>query len=335
MPDTFKAIVLDERDGQVTTSLRELADDALPAGDVLVRVSYSALNYKDGLALSGNQNKVVRAFPMVPGIDFAGTVETSSAPQFQPGDRVVLTGWGVGERHWGGFSQRARVKSEWLVPVPEGISLRDAAAIGTAGVTAMLAVLLLERQGLAPAATERPILVTGASGGVGSFAVALLAGSGYRVAASTGRSQAHDYLRALGAAEIVERGELTAPGGPLGQVRWGGAIDTVGAETLAGVLRTLAYGTSVAACGNAGGIPLSTTVLPFILRGVNLLGVDSLPIPLEVRREIWARIARDLPPDALPRIAARVVALGEVPALGRQIVASGGVQGRVVVDVNA
>ncbi|HEX6798065.1 MAG TPA: MDR family oxidoreductase [Ktedonobacterales bacterium] len=332
--DTFKAIVIEERDGQVTATLQTLPRASLPEGDVLVRVAYSDLNYKDGLALSGNKNKVVRSFPMIPGIDLAGTVEESSSPQFKPGDRVVLTGWGMGERHWGGFSQLARVKSEWLVPIPARFSLQEAAAIGTAGVTAMLAIDILERQGLKPGG-DQPVLVTGASGGVGSFAVALLASLGYDVAASTGRVEAHDYLRALGAAEIVDRATLTAPGGPLGSARWGGAVDTVGGETLAGVLRTLAYGASVAACGNAGGIPFTTTILPFILRGVSLFGVDSLPVPAERRKAIWARIEQALPQDALERITARVAPLGEAPALGRQIVEGGGVRGRVVIDVNA
>ncbi|HEU5439783.1 MAG TPA: MDR family oxidoreductase [Ktedonobacterales bacterium] len=334
MSETFKAIVLEERDGQVTTSLQELPRDRLPEGDVLVRVAYSDLNFKDGLAMTGNKNKVVRSFPMVPGIDLAGTVEESSSPQFTPGDRVVLTGWGVGERHWGGFAQLARVKSEWLVPIPQRFSFQQAAAIGTAGVTAMLAIDALERQGLTPR-EQREILVTGASGGVGSFAVALLASLGYRVAASTGRAEAHDYLRTLGAASIIGREELTAPGGPLASARWGGAVDTVGGETLAGVLRTLAYGASVAACGNAGGIPFTTTVLPFILRGVNLLGVDSLPVPRERRELMWARIAQTLPDEALHRITSRVAPLGDTPALGRQMVEGGGIQGRVVIDVNA
>lgn len=334
MSETFKAIVLEERDGQVTTSLHELPRDRLPEGDVLVRVAYSDLNFKDGLAMTGNRNKVVRSFPMVPGIDLAGTVEESSSPQFKPGDRVVLTGWGVGERHWGGFAQLARVKSEWLVPIPQRFSFQQAAAIGTAGVTAMLAIDALEQQGLTPQ-EQREILVTGASGGVGSFAVALLASLGYRVAASTGRAEAHDYLRALGASTIIGREELTAPGGPLGSARWGGAVDIVGGETLAGVLRTLAYGAGVAACGNAGGIPFTTTVLPFILRGVNLLGVDSLPVPRERRERMWARIAQTLPEEALERITARVAPLGEAPALGRQMVEGSGIQGRVVIDVNA
>jgi acrylyl-CoA reductase (NADPH) len=334
MAEAFRAIVLEEHDGQASASLQELPRDRLPEGDVLVRVAYSGLNYKDGLALSGNKNKVVRSFPMVPGIDLVGTVEASSAPEFTPGDRVVLTGWGVGERHWGGFAQLARVKSEWLVPIPRRFSLQEVAAIGTAGVTAMLAIDSLEQHELKPQ-EPRDILVTGASGGVGSFAVALLSSLGYNVTAATGRAAAHDYLHALGASTIVGREDLAAAGGPLGPARWGGAVDTVGGEILAGVLRTLAYGASVAACGNAGGIPFTTTILPFILRGVNLLGVDSLPVPRERRERIWARIEQALPQTALERITARVVPLAEAPALGRQIVEGGGFQGRVVIDVNA
>ncbi|HEV2460907.1 MAG TPA: MDR family oxidoreductase [Ktedonobacterales bacterium] len=334
MAETFRAIVLEEHDGQVTASLQQVPRDRLPEGDVLVRVAYSGVNYKDGLAMTGNKNKVVRSFPMVPGIDLVGTVAASSAPEFTPGDRVVLTGWGVGERHWGGFAQLARVKAEWLVPIPRRFSLQEAAAIGTAGVTAMLAIDTLERHGLLPQEPHE-ILVTGASGGVGSFAVALFSSLGYHVAAATGRTAAHDYLRELGARTIVGREELTAPGGPLGSARWGGAVDTVGGETLAGVLRTLAYGASVAACGNAGGIPFATTILPFILRGVNLLGVDSLPVPRERRERLWARIEQALLQDALEHITTRVAPLAEAPALGRQIVEGGGFQGRVVIDVNA
>ncbi|WIG61742.1 MAG: Acryloyl-CoA reductase AcuI/YhdH [Ktedonobacterales bacterium] len=331
MRDTFKAIVLEEHEGAVTSSLRSLAVDALPEGDVLVAVAYSDLNYKDGLAITG-RNKVVRSYPMVPGIDFAGTIEESRSPAWKPGDRVVLTGWGVGERHWGGFAQLARVKSEWLVPVPSSYSLRDAAAVGTAGVTAMMCVMALEAHGLKPA-DGKDVLVTGATGGVGSMAVALLASLGYRVVASTGRAEAHDYLTALGAHEIVERSLLSGPGKPLDTARWGGAVDTVGGDTLAGVLRTMAYGGSVAACGNAGGIPFTTTILPFILRGVNLLGIDSLPVPGETRRQIWARLERDLPRDALDRIARREATLAETLEVAQQIV-EGGVQGRVVINVN-
>jgi acrylyl-CoA reductase (NADPH) len=328
--DPYRALLLEEHDGVVSAALQTLPRDALPEGDVLVRVAYSALNYKDGLAITG-RNKVVRSYPMVPGIDFSGTVVESQSPSFTPGDRVLLTGWGVGERHWGGYAQLARVKSEWLVPVPEDLTLEQVMAIGTAGFTAMLCLMALERHGLAPGAGEA--LVTGAGGGVGGMAVALLSNLGYTVAASTGRVEMHDYLRSLGAAEIVARATLTAPGGPLGAARWAGAIDTVGGEVLAGVLRTLRYGASIAACGNAGGFDVHTTVLPFILRGVNLLGIDSLPAPLPVRQEAWTRLARELPRAALQQMA-HVEPLSALPALAEEII-QGKIRGRVVIDVNA
>lgn len=330
MADTFRALVLDEREGQVTSSIKTLDREALPEGDVLVRVAYSGLNYKDGLALAG-KNKVVRFYPMAPGIDFSGVVEESTSPQFQPGDRVVLTGWGVGERHWGGYSQYARVKSEWLVPLPESIDLKEAMAIGTAGVTAMLAVVALEEHGMKPDGPE--VVVTGATGGVGSLAVAILANLGYTVVAESGKADMHDYLKSLGAHEVIDRTALAPSGGPLGSARWGGAVDTVGGAMLAGVLRTLAYGASVAACGNAGGFELNTTVLPFILRGVNLLGIDSLPVPQARRMVIWDRLARDLPRSAIQRTM-RVVPLAETPALANEILAAR-THGHIVVDVNA
>ncbi len=326
----FKALVLDQQEGAVTATIRELAADALPDGDVLVAVAYSSLNYKDGLAVTG-QGRIVRSYPFVPGIDLAGTVVESQSPAFQPGDQVVLTGWGVGERHWGGYAQLARVRSEWLVPLPAGMDLEQAMGIGTAGFTAMLCVMALEERGLAPGG--RPVVVTGASGGVGSVAVALLAQLGYHVVASTGRAELHAYLQELGAREIIGRAALASPGKPLESERWGGAIDTVGGDTLAGLLRAMAYGTSVAACGLAGGSALNTTVFPFILRGVSLLGIDSVMCPQERRRAAWARLARDLPRDALERIV-QVVPLAEVPALSRQILA-GQVRGRIVIDVNA
>jgi acrylyl-CoA reductase (NADPH) len=328
--DTFRALVLEQHDDQVTSEIRDVSREELPAGDTLVRVDYSALNFKDGLALTG-KNKVVRAYPMVPGIDFSGTVEETSAPDLAPGDRVVLTGWGVGERHWGGYAQLARIKGEWLVRLPDAIDLKHAMGLGTAGVTAMLCILALEEHGLTPEKGE--VLVTGASGGVGSMAVSLLAALGYNVTASTGRAEAHEYLEYLGAKTIIDRGELTAPGGPLGSARWAGAVDTVGGETLAGLLRTLAYGASVAACGNAGGAAVNTTVLPFILRGVNLLGIDSLPTPIERRRVVWERLAQLVSMEKLDRMMT-VVRLAETPALAREILA-GQTRGRVVVDVNA
>jgi len=330
MTDTFRALVLDEHDSQVTSSIKTLDRAALPEGDVLVRVAYSGLNYKDGLALAG-KNRVVRFYPMVPGIDFSGTVEESGSPQFQPGDRVVLTGWGVGERHWGGYAQYARVKSDWLVPLPQSIALQEAMAIGTAGVTAMLAVVALEEHGMQPTGPE--VVVTGASGGVGSLAVAILAKLGYTVIAETGKADMRDYLLSLGAHDTMDRAALAPSGGPLGSARWGGAVDTVGGAMLAGVLRTLAYGASVAACGNAGGFELNTTVLPFILRGVNLLGIDSLPVPQARRKVIWERLERDLPRSAIQR-AMRVVPLADTPALANEILAAR-THGHIVVDVNA
>lgn len=327
---SFRALVLDQQDGAVVAAIQELRTDALPEGDVLVAIAYSSLNYKDGLAVTG-QGRIVRSYPFVPGIDMAGTVVESQSPAFQPGDQVVLTGWGVGERHWGGYAQLARVRSDWLVPLPPGMDLKQAMGIGTAGFTAMLCVMALEERGLVPGGRE--VVVTGASGGVGSVAVALLARLGYHVVASTGRAELHAYLRDLGARAIIGREALASPGKPLESERWGGAVDTVGGDTLAGLLRAMAYGTSVAACGLAGGSALNTTVFPFILRGVSLLGVDSVMCPQERRRAAWARLARDLPRDVLERIV-QVAPLADVPALSRQILA-GQVRGRIVIDVNA
>ncbi|WP_018464932.1 MDR family oxidoreductase [Calidithermus timidus] len=324
---TFKALVVESGD-PYTTRLRELSLDDLPPGEVLVRVAYSSLNYKDGLAITGAA-KVVRSFPMVPGIDFAGVVVESASPDYRPGDEVVLTGWGVGERHWGGLSQMARVRAEWLVPKPQGLSLHQAMGIGTAGFTAMLCVMALEDRGLRP--DGREVLVTGAAGGVGSIAVALLAGLGYRVVASTGRPQERPYLESLGAAEILERNVLTAPAKPLESERFAAAVDTVGGAVLGGVLPRIAYGGSVAACGNAGGARLETTVFPFILRGVSLLGVDSVMCPRERRLRAWERLAHDLPPKLL-EASVQTVNLAAVPELAQQILA-GRVRGRVVVDL--
>jgi acrylyl-CoA reductase (NADPH) len=330
MDDSFTALVVEQHEGQVTAAIQSLQREALPEGDVLVAVAYSGLNYKDGLAITG-RNKVVRSYPMVPGIDFAGTVEESQSPAFKPGDRVILTGWGVGERHWGGFAQLARVKGEWLVPLPEGLSLEDAMGIGTAGFTAMLSVMALEEHGLKPG--QGDVLVTGAAGGVGGMAVALLARLGHRVVAATRRAETYPYLEALGAHETLDSATLTAAGGPLGSARWAGAVDTVGGDTLAGVLRTVAHGGSVAACGNAGGLEVHTTVAPFILRGANLLGIDSLPVPLERRRVAWDRLARELPREVLRQMT-RVAPLRELPALANDIVA-GRIRGHVAIDVNA
>ncbi len=325
---TFSALVLDQADGAVRATIQILDNSALPDGDVTVAVTYSSLNYKDGLAVTGG-GRVVRDYPMAPGIDLVGVVEDSRSPDYKPGDDVILTGWGVGERHWGGYAQRARVRSEWLVPLPEGLSPLHAMGLGTAGLTAMLCVMALEEHGLERG--DRPVVVTGAAGGVGSVAVALLSALGHAVTASTGRGAEGDYLRSLGASEVIDR--LGAPSKrPLESERWGGAVDTVGGETLAAVLRSLSYGCSAAACGLAGGSDLPTTVLPFILRGVNLLGIDSVQCPRERRRAAWARLAHDLPADILDRII-QVVPLSQVPALARDIL-KGQVRGRVVIDVN-
>ncbi len=327
----FKALVLEEVDGKVSADLRDLDDSALPEGDVTVAVEYSSLNYKDGMILNG-LGRLVRNYPHVPGIDFAGTVEASDSPDYKPGDKVILTGWRVGEIHWGGYATKARVRAEWLVPLPDGMTTKRAMAIGTAGFTAMLAVIALEEHGLAPGHGE--VLVTGAAGGLGSVAVAVLARLGHQVVASTGRAEAHGYLRDLGAAEIIDRAELAdGPKRPLESERWAGAVDSVGSRTLAAVLAATRYRCSVAACGLAGGNDLPTTVLPFILRGVNLLGIDSVMCPAAPRREAWARLVRDLPLDKLDA-ATTVVPLGEVPDLGSEIL-KGRVRGRVVVDVNA
>ena len=329
-PQIFRALVVDQRDGAYTAEIRELPADSLPEGDVTVSVAYSSLNYKDGLCVTG-QGKIARSLPMVPGIDLAGTVVASSSPLYTPGDAVVLTGWGIGERHWGGFASLARVRSEWLVPLPDGLALRQAMGIGTAGFTAMLCVMALEEAGVRPG--DREVLVTGASGGVGSIAVAVLARLGYAVTASTGRPEHHEYLRALGARSVIGREELARPGRPMEAERWAGAVDTVGGETLAGIIRSAAYYGAIAACGNAGGASLATTVFPFILRGVRLIGVESVMCPPDRRRAAWARLARDLPHDLLDGMI-RVAKLDDVPALSREIVA-GQVRGRVVVDLGA
>ena len=325
----FAALVLEERDGAVSASVRRLDPARLPEGDVTVRVTHSTLNYKDGMIIKG-LGRLVRQYPHVPGIDFAGTVESSDSPAFRPGDAVILTGWRVGENRWGGFAERARVKAEWLVPMPPGLDAARAMAIGTAGFTAMLAAMALERHGLTPGAGE--VLVTGAAGGVGSMAVAILARLGYRVAAATGRPAEAEWLRALGAATIVPREELAAPPPkPLLAERWAGCVDAVGGTTLATVLASLSYRGAVAACGLAGGNALSTTVLPFLLRGASILGIDSVMCPMPERLEAWTRLARDLPPARLDFLASHA-RLADLPALAERILA-GGVRGRVVVDL--
>ncbi len=329
--DSFKALVLDRDESGVTGALKTLEAGALPAGDVTIRVAYSSLNYKDGLVLTG-KGRLVRDYPHVPGVDLAGTVEASASPDFKPGDEVLVTGWFVGERHWGGYAQKARVKSDWVLPLPEGLSAKRAMAIGTAGLTAMLCVLALEEHGLAPGDGE--VVVSGAAGGVGSVAVAILAALGHRVVASTGRAETHDYLRSLGAREIIDRAELAEPSTrPLASERWAGAVDGVGGQTLANILRAARYGGSVAACGLAGGVDLPVTVIPFILRAVNLLGIESVQCPMARRKLAWGRLARDLPTEALDA-ATEVVPLDRVLELGPRIL-KGQVRGRVVVDVNA
>jgi len=329
--DQFTALVLTEADGAVQSAIKELSISDLPDGDVLVSVAYSTLNYKDGLAVTG-KGRVVRRYPMVPGIDFAGTVEESRSPLWKPGDRVILTGWEVGEKYWGGFAQKARVRAEWLVPLPDGMSLEQAMGYGTAGFTAMLCVIALEGRDLTPG--EHPVLVTGAGGGVGGVAVALLASLGYHVAASTGRAELRDYLIGLGAKEIVDRATIAKPSGrPLESEHWAGAVDTVGGDTLAAILPAMRFNSSVAACGVAGGPALNTSVFPFILRGVSLLGINSVFVAQEPRRAAWERLARDIPANTLARIT-QTIPLADVPAMSEEIL-KGRVRGRVVVDVRA
>ncbi len=325
----FKAILIEKDEAGYRASVQELDDARLPEGDVTVRVSHSTLNYKDGLAITG-KGPVVRRFPMVPGIDLVGTVETSSHPQYQVGDAVVLNGWGVGEVHWGGLAQKARLQGDWLVPLPSAFTPQQAMAIGTAGYTAMLCVLALERHGVRPQDGE--ILVTGAVGGVGSVAIAVLAKLGYTVVAVTGRPQDADYLKSLGAAEVVERSLFSAPGKPLGKERWAGAIDVVGSHVLANVCATMKYRGVVAACGLAAGMDFPATVAPFILRGVTLAGIDSVMCPRADRLVAWQRLATDLDPDKLGQIG-REVGLSEAIPLAHSLL-QGEVRGRVVVDVN-
>ena len=325
---TFKAIRIDKDDSGYRAALTDFAEADLMDGDVTVAVSHSTVNFKDGLALTG-RSPVVRRFPMIPGIDFAGVVESSSHKDFKAGDKVVLNGWGVGETHLGGYAQKARVKGDWLVRLPDGLSAAQAMAIGTAGYTAMLCVMALERHGATPA--QGPVIVTGAAGGVGSVAISLLAQAGWHVIASTGRRDEEPYLKALGAAEIIDRADLSAPGKPLGKERWAAGVDSVGSHTLANVLAQTKYGGAVAACGLAQGMDLPGSVAPFILRGVALLGVDSVMRPLPDRREAWARLARDLDRAKLAAMT-RTIALADVVGVGADILA-GKTRGRLVVEV--
>ncbi len=327
---TYQALQILKDDAGYRCTLQTLDDSALPEGDVTVQVDYSTLNYKDGLAITG-KSPVVRKFPLTPGIDLSGTVTESQHPLFKAGDKVVLNGWGVGESHSGGLAQKARLKGDWLVKLPNAFTPRQAMAIGTAGYTAMLCVMALEKHGVTPANGD--ILVTGAGGGVGSVAIALLAKLGYRVVASTGRLQEADYLRLLGAADVVDRAELSAPGKPLAKERWAGVVDTVGSHTLANACASTKYGGVVTACGLAQGMDFPSSVAPFILRGVTLAGIDSVMAPRAVREAAWARLAQDLDTAQLERMT-REVGLAEAIGLGAEILA-GQVRGRVVVNVNA
>jgi acrylyl-CoA reductase (NADPH) len=325
----FNAVLIERDDRPYRAAFTALDDARLPSGDVTVRVGYSTLNYKDALAITGKA-PVVRQFPMVPGIDFAGTVEASDNPAYRAGDGVLLNGWGVGEQHWGGLAQRARVKGEWLIPLPAGFTPRQSMAIGTAGYTAMLCVIALERHGVRPDSGE--VLVTGAAGGVGSVAVAVLAKLGFRVAAMTGRPAEAEYLKRLGAAEILDRAPYASAGKPLTKERWAGAIDVVGSHTLANVCAAMRYRGVVAACGLAGGLDFPATVAPFILRGVTLAGVDSVNCPRADRLEAWQRLSRDLDVDKLEFLTEEI-GLSQVIDRAAGFL-DGRVRGRVVVDTN-
>ncbi len=325
---TFKAIVIEKGEAGQTVALKDFDEKDLMDGDVTVRVEYSTINYKDGLAISGKA-PVVRRFPMIGGIDFVGTVESSSHPQWKPGDKVILNGWGLGETHLGAYAEKARVKGDWLVALPASMSPRETMAIGTAGYTAMLAVIALERAGMSP---ERgPVVVTGAAGGVGSVAIAILSWLRYHVIASTGRMQEADYLKKLGAAEVIDRAELSGPGKPLAKERWAGGIDSVGSTTLANVLAMTRYGGAVAACGLAAGMDLPASVAPFILRGVSLLGIDSVMCPKPRREEAWKRLETDLDPAKLQALTTEI-GLSDVIETAPKIL-SGGIRGRIVVKV--
>lgn len=325
----FKAILIDKQDGAQTVQIVELDESRLPAAPVTVRVEYSTVNYKDGLAITGKV-PVVRKFPMVPGIDLAGVVEASSSDAWPVGERVLLNGWGLGEGHWGGLSQKARLNAEWLQRVPDRFTTRQAMAIGTAGYTASLCVEALVRQGLTPDRGE--VLVTGASGGVGSVAIALLSAAGFNVTASTGKAAEADYLRGLGATQIIDRNELAHPGKPLQKERWAGVVDSVGSHTLVNACAQMRYHGIVTACGLAQGMDFPASVAPFILRGVSLLGIDSVMAPMSSRELAWNRLARDLDTTALDRMS-QEISLAEVIDTGRSIVA-GAIRGRVIVDVN-
>jgi acrylyl-CoA reductase (NADPH) len=323
----FNGILIDKDDSGYRVQLTAIDEAQLPAGDVTVRVSHSTLNYKDALAIT-NKGPIVRKFPMVPGVDLAGTVQASSDPDFKPGDQVLLNGWGVGEGHWGGLAQLARLEGKWLIPLPDAFTASQAMAIGTAGYTAMLAVMALERNGLTPDKGE--VLVTGANGGVGSFSIAILAKLGYRVVASTGRLEESGYLKQLGATEIIDRATLSEPGRPLAKERWAGAIDSVGSHTLANICASTRYRGTVAACGLAQGMDFPASVAPFILRGVTLAGIDSVMRPRQDRIDAWARLVTDLDQDKLALIT-HEIGLSEVIETAQRLM-DGAVRGRVVVD---
>lgn len=325
---TFKAVRIDKADKGTSAALTQFDEADLMDGDVTVRVEWSTLNYKDGLALTG-KSPVVRRFPMIAGIDFAGTVESSSNPNWKPGDKVIANGWGMGETHLGAYAEKARVKGDWLVRLPDGMTARQAMAIGTAGYTAMLSVLALENHGLKPA--DGPMIVTGAAGGVGSVAIALLSKLGYHVIASTGRMSEESYLKGLGAAEIIDRNELSAPAKPLAKERWVGGVDSVGSMTLANLLAMTKYRGAIAACGLAGGMDLPSSVAPFILRGVSLLGIDSVMCPIELRKQAWTRLATDLDAGKLSEMT-QEVSLDQVIDAGTKLLA-GQVRGRTVVKI--
>ncbi|ORU91955.1 MAG: NADPH:quinone dehydrogenase [Cycloclasticus sp. symbiont of Bathymodiolus heckerae] len=330
MSDVFNAIVATDVDGKTKGQLQQLTLSDLPDEDVLIEVSYSSLNFKDGLAVSG-KGRICKKLPMVCGIDLAGTVLESASDKFSVGDLVLVNGYGLGEKFWGGYSQKARINSNFIVKVPESFSLQDTMAIGTAGYTAMLCVMALEKQGVTP--NDGEVLVTGAAGGVGSVAIAILSNLGYQVVASTGRPETHDYLSELGAASFIDRAELSEKGAPLAAERWAGVVDTVGSTTLANAIAQTKYNGCVAACGLAGGIDLPSTVFPFILRGITLAGVDSVMVDMDTRNEAWARLSTDLPKDKIRNIS-RLEPMSDLPALAEQIV-TGQVRGRVVIDVNA
>jgi acrylyl-CoA reductase (NADPH) len=325
----FKGILIEKDDAGYRAAVKEIDESQLPEGDVTIRVDYSSLNYKDGLAITG-KGPVVRKFPMVPGIDIAGSIEASDNPDYKVGDRVVLNGWGVGETHWGGLAQKARLKGDWLVPLPATFSAQQAVAIGTAGYTAMLCVLALERQGVKPGDGE--IVVSGAAGGVGSVAIAVLSKLGHTVVAVSGRPEEADYLKQLGASEVLDRAAFSSPGKPLGKERWAGAVDVVGSHTLANICATMKYRGVVAACGLAGGMDFPSTVAPFILRGVTLVGVDSVMCPRPERLVAWERLGRDLDVAKLGMIAHEVSLAEAIPTAA--LLMEGKVRGRVVVDVN-